>query len=512
MNIIGRILSLILCFQLGVGCNSAAQKGGDIIAPRAPTSSDTVELSGSIASAIHLLSDMFWPRAIAAEGTIHIYDVSIPTAPIELHSLRLSGENVFRLKLQKSAVRAKLIKAVFVSSEGDAKSRETLFDIQGTEARMDASMDIGTSLRSKIFEAQLIAEDVADARSRFREIKADSIEEDLALLGSGELLEGLMLDPALTKSVAELVAKRRIAEQSGDSVASEELHRQLFSLAVESGVVTDQAVLSCGGSGGSFYFKDRSFQVYLKPIEKEAYEKFPGTTELGVVTNSDEATKILNSVTSTMVELSKNFEKNLSVRIYFKELERSNKSVLSCRLFGLEQSEAEAADQFQIEAKEFFDRDILNSLGLDEAKTIDEAVARLAELYLKTLDQLDTNTADMYLDPYVVDHAQKSVTRLFEARFVEFFNQLSPPKFASGYEIDLSHFDAVDFQSLASFKEGSALLDVAYGETVASSKETLASQEMAPEEMEARFAEHLQLAKYLRKIKQVEMEILLRRN
>jgi hypothetical protein len=508
MKILGQILSLILCFQLIVGCNSAAQKGGDMIAPRAPSSSETVELSGSIASAIHRLGDMLWPRAIAAEGTLHIYDVSSPTAPVELHSQTISGESVFRIKLSRAEVRAKLIKAVFVSSEGDAKSRETLFDIQGTEARMDASMDIRTSLRSKIFEAQLIAEDVADARSRFREIKADSIEEELALLGSGDILEELMLDPALTKSVAELVAKRRIAAQSGDSEASEELHRQLFSLAVESGVVTDQAVLSCGASGGSFYFKDRSFQVYVKPIEKEVYEKFPGTTELGVVTSPEEATKILKSLTTTMAELSKNFEKNLSVRIYFKELERSNKPVQTCRLFGQEQSEAE----LELADKEYFDRDILNSLGLDEVKTIDDALVRLAELYLKSLEQLDANTADMYLDPLVVEHAQKSVGRLFEARFVEFFNQLNPSKFASVSEFDLSHFDAVDFQLLASVREGSALLNVAHEETEASMKEALAAQEMAPEEFEARFAEQLQLAKYLRKIKQIELELSLRRN
>jgi hypothetical protein len=495
MKILSQILSLTLCFQLVAGCNSGGAKGGDLIAPRSvPSASETVEMSGSIASALQLLNEMLWPRAVAGEGTLHIYDVSNPTTPIELHAEEISGESVFNVKLKRAMVRSKLLKAVFASSEGDAKSRETLFDMQGTEARIDASMDVGTSLRSKIFEAQLIAEDVADARSRFREIKADSIDDELALLGSGELLEKLMLDPALTRSVAELVAKRRIAAQSGDSEASEELHKQLFAFAVQNGVVTDEAVLSCGVKGGSFYFKDRSFQVYLKPIEKEVYEKFPSTTELGVVSSSDEATKILKSVTSTMSELSQHFEKNLSVRIYFKDLERSNKPLLSCRLFGQELSEADLAAQSELEAKEFFDRDILNSLGLDEVKTIDEALKRLSELYLKSLEQLDANTADMYLDPLVVESAQKSVARLFEARFVEFFNQLSPSKFASAYEIDLSHFDDINDQSLTSLKEA------------------LASQEMAPEEMEARFAEQLHLAKYLWQIKQIELEISLRRN
>ena len=60
-------------------------------------------------------------------------------------------------------------------------------------------------------------------------------------------------------------------------------------------------------------------------------------------------------------------------------------------------------------------------------------------------------------------------------------------------------------------REGSALLNVAHDETVVSLKEALAAQEMAPEEMEARFAEQLQLAKYLWKIKHVELELLLRR-
>lgn len=506
MKILGQILSLILCFQLA-GCNSAAPKGGDLIAPRgAPSTSDTVELSGSIASALQVMDSLLWPRAHAAEGTLHIYDVSNPAAPVELHTEEISGGAAFRVTLKRAAVRAKLLKAVFSSSEGDDKSRESLFDLQGTEARVDASMDTTTSLRSKIFLAQIIAEDAPDARDRFREIKADSIEDELALLGNAELVEKLLLGSEMASSVLELMAKHRIAAATGDSFASEELQRELFSMAVQSGVVTDEAVLNCDGTESALYFKDRSFRVSLVPIDKEVVEKFSGSTELGDVSTSDEATKMLKSMAATITELSKAFEKNLSVRIYFEELERANKPLLSCRLFGLEPSEADLAAQAELETKELFDRSILDSLSVGDVRDSDEALKRLADLYKKTLQQLDDSTKELYLDPLVVEKARESVARLFEARFREFYLQLNPSKFTATDDLDLSSFDAVDLRSVASVREGSVLLEKALDKTLTYLKETL-----APEELEARVAEQLQWLKYLKLMRLLELETTLER-
>jgi hypothetical protein len=508
MKIFCQTLTLIISFQLAVGCNSAAVSGDAITRPKTPTPStgDSLEISGSIARVINTFSGLMMSSAHAVEGNLYIYDVTNPLAPSEMHAETISGKYNFKVKMKKSEVGSKLLKAVFVSSEGHEKSRELLFDLEGSESIVDASMDENTSMRSKIFEAQLIAENVSDFKSRFKEIKSDSLSNEFAMLGDSTLLSKLMLDPSLSVSIAELIARRRIAVSKGDVDGSFELQRKLFSIAVDNGVVTDQSVLNCGSNSGTFFFTDRKFRVFAKPIDVEIFKKYNGLIELGIVSTPDEAAKKITELVSILSEFSKSIEKNMSARIFFEELDLDLKPILSCRLFGQEVSESELMEINNLLEKDNVNSYFFNSLSYVDVGSIDEALQKLFDLYVKTNLDFKESTASLWPDPLIVSEASKRTNFLFEKRFIEFFKYFNETKSSYPYELDTSFFQAVDFESVGTSDKGYKHLLEAHDKTLSSLKEFLSTQKIEPYEVEIIMNEQSYLCKYLLEVKLMEMK------
>ena len=506
MNKICQTLTMIISFQLAVGCNGTAAPSGRLIKTPTPSSGDSLEISGSIARVINSFSALMMSSAHAAEGKFSIYDVTNPLAPYEIHTETISGKDTFKVKMKKSEVGSKLIKAVFVSTEGSEKSRELLFDLEGTESFVDASMDENTSMRSKIFEAQLIAENVSDFKSRFKEIKSDSLSNEFALLGDSALLSKLLLDPSLSISVAELIAKRRIAINEGNVKGSLELQRKIFSVAVIKGVVTDQSVLNCGSNSGTFFFKDRKFRVFAKPIEMEVFKEYNGLIELGIVSTPDEAAKKINELVSILSESSKINERNMSARIFFEELDLDLRLIMSCRLFGQEISESEIMEINNLSEKDYVNSDILNSLSYSEVANIDEAIQRLFDFYIKTMLDFRESTASLWPDPIMVSGATKRINFIFEKRFIEFFKYFNQTKSSYPYELDTSFFQSVDFDSLGTPDKGYNQLLQAHDKTLSSLKDFLSTQEIGTYEFEIIMNEQSYLCNYLLELKLMELE------
>lgn len=507
MKKICQTLTMIISFQLAVGCNGAAGPSGAIIVPKTPnpSSGDSLEISGSIARVINTLSGLMISSAYAAEGDLYIYDVTNPLAPNKMHTETISGNNTFKVKMKKSEVGSKLIKAVFVSTEGNEKSREFLFDLEGSESFVDASMDENTSIRSKILEAQLIAENVSDFKSRFKEIKSDSLATELAMFGDSAMLSKLLFDPSLSSSIAELIAKRRIAVNEGNIEGSFELQKRIFSVAIDNGIVTDQSILNCGPNSGTFFFKDRKFRVFAKPIEMELFKKYNGLIDLGFVSTPDEAAKKIAELVSLLSVVSKNVEKNMSARIFFEELDLELRPIMSCRLFGQELTDSELMEINNLSSKEYVNADILNSLSYIEVGSIDEALQRLFDLYVQTSLELEESTASLWLDPLMLSDASIRVSSLFEKRFIDFFKYFNQTKSSYKYEIDTSFFQSVDFATVGTPDNGYKQLLQAHDKTLSSIKDFILTQEVESYEAEIIMNEQSSLCKYLLQLKLMEM-------
>ena len=179
MNMVSRLLSLIVCLQLAVSCgpsplkvtfndisptenNSGSGNSGSSSGSGSGSSSggsgvpeeETITINGLI-SAVKAVSDFIFPSAMAAEGTLKVFDLSDPLDPKELASRDITGTDAFSISLSKEMIQGKLIKLNFVSSEGVVKNRDQIFTIDEGQETASAELNQDNAIIAKVIEDYL---------------------------------------------------------------------------------------------------------------------------------------------------------------------------------------------------------------------------------------------------------------------------------------------------------------------------------------------------------------------
>jgi hypothetical protein len=377
MKTFKQILSLLLCLQLTVSCNSG---GGEVASPvktrNAPVptqETQEVEISGSIAKSFQFLSDVFLSSAVAAEGTISLYDISSIDNPQLVESQEISGTDQFSFKIKKDQVNEKFLKIAFESREGAERSRIFLLIPDGSP-RLSLELNQETSIQHELAESRiriqlgngdLLLEDV---KSAFQELQQPQKEDVMYLLGSKDLMLALLSHPELGSSAKEVISYFSTTPEASrwDYLA------KLTDLAQRLG--GSEPVLNCHGKNFSLIMPEsQKFTLYFSPLNPEA-SKFFGSDDINLGDHGEfmSATKTLYKMVEQLSNHAEEIDMNLGARIW---IETENGDVSSCNVFSREIVDLS------------IDQRLFDELKSREFSNLEEAFYHLNGAYDQTLDE-----------------------------------------------------------------------------------------------------------------------------
>jgi hypothetical protein len=466
MKTLSRILSLIICFQLMVGCNQVSTSSGTI-KTKAPGSSDTMTISGSIASTIHHLTNLIIPNAMAADGTLILYDISNTNAePVEIDRWEISGET-YSIKAKKSLAQDKILKLSFESNDPD-KNREILIDASGSVNSIEAPINPEEYFKSKIFESQLKSEfsgftgNIKEIKARFSAMKGESFESELALLGSNnEILKMINSgNSSYISDMANLIHNYRLAKDDTDR---DNYKTQLLDIGKNLGVIDEsgiieetpaikdnQAILKCSGNEGAFIFNDdQLFNVFATSEDPDFINQYQGASYFGSIKSSDEAQESIKKLISNLTEISKAYSRNISARINFVGFDGKELTFNSCQLSGLPMSAEELDSIKDSSSGVIFDESFLKSVPLEKIANYEEGARSLDEMNNKTivsLKNLLTGVEDI-ISNALMENQIPLIKALNESRLGELKDFFSSPKISTLDMEKLSTDDVGDFDS-----------------------------------------------------------------
>ena len=458
MKTLSRTLSLIISFQLMWGCNQVSTSSGTI-KTRAPGSTDTISISGSIASTIHNLSNLIMPNAMAAIGTLYLYDDSdLSAPPVLLDQWEISGDT-YSINAKKSVTQGKILKLSFESSEDSGKNREIFIDAsEAVNSKIEAPINHQEYFKSKVLETQLQSEfeggsftNMKEVKARFSAMKRESFDSELALLGdNGEMLDMINAgDSDSILSMAKLIYNHRLAKLKGDADSINSIKSTLFGYGQKIGVIKDdQSLLSCSANQGTFIFNNQYFDVFVLSDDAD----FGSVKLYGQVKNTEDAQKMINDLVNSLAKMSDKLKRDISARINFVAYDAKTEemNVKSCLLSGREMSAEELAAIKDSSSGVMFDESFLKSVPFDQFSNMAEGEKYLNEMLNRTRDALKNllaNGVDDKVRNALMENQLPLIKALFDSRIAELRDFFASPKVSTLEMEQLSTGDVLDFDS-----------------------------------------------------------------
>ncbi len=452
MNMLKRTISLILVFQLCWACNGSSSSSG--VVKTGGSSSSGASSSMTISGTITSLMDLVMASAMAQNGDLVVQDITDPDNPVVLHSESLSGTNTFSVTVKKSDVAGgRLIKATYTSSDSpNDGSRSLLFNLAGSEATVDASMNSDTTMNSMVFEQQLLQEknrgDItgADYLNRFKAIKNDDHTSEFDVLGGDKTtIKKLLLDPNNGTGISDLLASLKYARIQGDLASIRDYKEKLFFLATDQAIIPRSAVLNCSANEVSFLFRDQSMRVYARGLDLEVMQALGSYKDLGAFGDSRTAADEINIYLSKLSEIGQKFGKIVSAKLFFASKDGTAFSG-SCRVFS-EAMTAAALAAARMPSYQFeLDRTNFNKFKASDYSDLDSAHEALFYIYIDSMklirDKIKTAVALNQVDPsngqYMYIAGMDAAGELYDQKFLGAYNTFFPSTLASNpFQINL---------------------------------------------------------------------------
>ncbi len=300
MKKIGRILSLVVCFQLAWGCNtnSPVTTGSS----SSSSSSSFVELSGSVTLAFHKVSEMLIPSAAAGsafsasgmaanipkncdgsadeeiEGPVaHLIDFTDASNPcqIKVFKLKISAKDAsiadYKIQVDADLVEDRVIALVYGDDDKGIYKNAILNIDKGTkiikqhlddESTVKAEI-LGTQLENEFSGVTIDSDVKLQMKERVRQLK--KIEDfGFDFLGDKDKLLLLFKDPAVKAQMMKAMIQVREAKELEGEVFAEKLntaYSNLISVSIGSGIEGEFTNMNC--SPGHIFIAKHSKKEYV---------------------------------------------------------------------------------------------------------------------------------------------------------------------------------------------------------------------------------------------------------
>jgi hypothetical protein len=379
-----RILSFILCFQLAVSCNSY-EASTTVSNSLNPIPEGFFRLNGILSKTFNVLSNSLMPSAVAAEGTITVYDMKDPSDPKEIHSQTISGTDEFSIDLKEEEVSSGLIGVHFVSTEDSLKNRIYLSEVS---SEITADMNQAESFKSEILYHQLSQEvsstlvDLDSVRERFSNLNKEyDFDTEVKRFGNDSAVKDLLLNADTRQSMLEFIASARLQDSQKNDSTKLELRNKFFAFAGEAGAIKDEFILTCDNKGASVYISEhRNFYMDIEAVELGLIEKSQQnwSKDGQLFENFSLANNHIQKLMEKLHSYYKDYGEVYSLKISFRAVDTKLPIVENeCRILPIGLSEEEYKEyilndpsvDFQFRKKIFDNIDVKTFSTLAQAKT-----------------------------------------------------------------------------------------------------------------------------------------------
>lgn len=375
MKTFKQIVSLLICLQLTVSCNSGGEVTSPVKTRNAPVPTEEtqeVEINGSIVKSFQFLSDLLLSSAVAAEGTISIYDISIVDDPQLLESQEISGTDQFSFKLKKDQVNEKFLKMSFESNEGEEKSRIFLLIPDGSP-QLNLELNQETSLQHELVESRIRLQlnqgnlPLENVKLLFQELQQPQKEDVMYLLGNKDLMLSLLSHPELGPIAKEVITYF----SSNPEALVWDYRAKLIDLAQR--LYQREPVLNCHGKNFSLILPEgQTVSLYFSPLNLEISKEFGSDIHLGSYEHFWSANQVINEVIEKMTVFGQERDMSFGARLW---IQNEQGIVSSCYVFNREILDLT------------IDLRLLDDLKTREFSTLEEALYHLGGATDQTLDE-----------------------------------------------------------------------------------------------------------------------------
>lgn len=467
MQFFKRLVSQVLILQLFMSCtsNNGSIHSGVKNSPVLP--GNTIEINGLISQAFKSISNILISEAMAASGTITLYDLTNPETPVEIYSQEITGSSYYSIKLNKAEVSSKILKASFISNEDMTKSRDILFEVKSSDVVVDGSMNEDLTLQALILEEQLQFElnqgeiQLAEIKERFRIIKDESTSEITDILGDKATVMKLSQNPETKKMFREIAVQYKRALKESDEAAQSELRQKLFDVGKSSGAMTSDSVISCNGSSGYFLFQDRTYNVFAVSDQAEIWNTFGKRLVFDKITSSNSASDIFLKLKNILKEVSDKYETRMSAVIYFEPADGIPSPIQSCKISIQESYNSiwKAPEEFPYKV----DLTLFKKINYTDFETFDEVQSQIVETYFIAIKDLYTKLEETDLSSdqrnmilwKEIQLSNEEVTKTVEEIYAYFIKSKYPEM---NDAFNTTFFDIIFYNQIDSVDQGQNLM------------------------------------------------------
>lgn len=541
MKTIGRVLSLIVCLQLGMSCNPGSQVSSGNLNSTGP-SAGFIELSGNVTLAFIKVSEILVPTASAADldtgysaesmatnvpadckdiqinknqekdkstRLAHLIDLSDYTNPCRLKEIQLKvsadGSTAsYKIEIESELIEDKIVGIVFGDDENQVY-KNAIFAVEKGARIVKQHLNDETSVQSEILGLHLKNEfsglELNDqVKTQFKErIKALKQFEDFGfdLLGDKNKMIRLLKNPKYRDNLIQALLDARIAKElEGEKSESEivEIYNRLINLGTEAaneGNVELQDFMSMKCSSENVFVskygkKEYAVQFSAEPAILQAVsERWGIQPENGrfTVRITPEATDINGHIGKLFWVVREEMAKSKS-EINFKII-----------IADPEKKEADLSCNLSI-APPSFDLDSLESFNFKAYRNFDEALTGLKSLFERLGASLENKfligdnsineEESILLDAERVkaEEAMIKVTEIIS----DYFNSLNASR---GLSLDVKRIKDFNFKAYSSPQQARDGLSVIWDKVYSSFKdkmtELLEAKELSQSEFDRIF-------------------------
>ncbi len=485
LKLISRILSLVICFQLAVGCNtySTSTTINDL---EAPVPDGFIRFNGIISKAFNTITNSIFPQAMAAEGEVIFYDVTDPGAPQEIHRKSISGTDSFSVDLKEEDIKSGLIRVRFEPTDPDPlKEREFL---TVASQKMTATMSNEESIKSEILLYQLNVEnsnsllDLNLIKDRFNDLNSTiDLDEEVNRFGDANSLKTLLSNPDDRPGMIALLAHARVAQET-DKINIIDIQTKFFSRAHELGLIKEELLLKCDHTGAALFLSEndgsRNFFMEADAVEMGLIEKVGQNLKLE---NSsfqyfDQANERIKEIVALLDKMRNETGEIFSVKISFKSNDTSRPLPKNeCRIFpsNLKKDHYEKLliDDPSVNLR--FDLKYIDDIDLTSFQSVVAAQAAFDDARTLGLETLTKQLIELGVkEDLVIDIIQNQKNRVdyyIKEKILAFSENLKTAEVL----FDKSILDSVTTSNTATFWEAFELLRSKYDETIVDLKRRL---------------------------------------
>ncbi len=499
-----QLISQVLVIQLLVGCSPDELSVISKIPTPTVQPADTMQINGMISQVLKSLSNLVLPEAVAAEGSIKLYDLSNPVSPIEIYSGDVTGSDAFSITLKRSEASGKLLKASFTSNEDIIESRDIIFEIQGNETQVDASMNEDLGLQAKIIEAQLQYEvnqgelKPGDIKDRFRLIKEDPISDISDLLGDKVTILQLSQNPDSMEIFKDIAVQYKRAQKNSDETAKAKLRQRLFELGKNIGAIKTDTIMHCNGDSGYFLFQNRTFNVFAVGDQPELWKKFGNKIVFDQINSSSLANDIFLTLAGALTDISLRHETKMSAVLYFEPVDGIPSDIKSCRIFGQESADTKlkVPEDYPIKAN----LELFEEIDYTSYDSYDQVRSPIINTYYKIINEFYRKLEAEGLDPDIKNMILSKEIQLTLAEMSnkskESFIYYNPSKYPDlKYGFDNQFFDVISYSQVDSIEQGESFIASAFDKSSENFRYSLKFSGLEDSVQEEIFNEQVQIAK-----------------